>query len=797
MTSMFVRFTATRMIALALGLFLASASAWAFLSPELNVALKVVASGGGSPAMSLKRAEALVFMHNKDINLAAIRGDVDPAVYQKAQAAFEAKNKAFVEKAAKDAGLIAKTQAPKPGATPNYNPGTDTDIIVEKPPGAPDITEKQIMATEDAYQKQVKDYLKESGINPPEGKINTDTDFMPHPRDTTPDEFTKINKGINERGGTAYESPNAAKVEAQMRPPPGKDIPPLDIADTGAYVTEMQNLANHKIDKAASLEIEADAIRKVNPARAQKLDADAQLLRSQASKYIDRIDKVTSVVAEQNGLPPPKKPKDSLTQAGDSIAGGRGTGSKTGADIVGDMGNLAVNRGVKDYAETLSKLAASDPSKAAAAQKQIAEQIKHMSPEMREQYINKAKDAYTKAGGTDPDAFGKDLQGKANSAAAEYNAKHPPGSHDGPAKPGSPEGTGKTGTPDTDGPRKPPGTVDTPDGTVKPGTPDAPDGPRKPGTPDTPTKPGAPDVPGTGAKIINTVGTIMTIADIGNACDTLEKYLAGEISGKEAAEILVDSTLTLGLIGAGKKVATSAQTWWEINKTIHQANKLNVVSYFTQWEIQLRKAGLSAEEARRLVGEAMTKGDATRLEAVADRLRGEGKDFTVPKLVIDKVEYSLTDYGKEVLEQSWETGKGIVVGAYTGIKYIVLAPSRIVEAWAQGELAEAELELKTAEQEAWMKGKLFQRLLKAGIPPRDALKAINDYFSGADMKTLRDIFRKLRGGYVTSQHSQKDWYCTNRPEIIAPVVLPPILQMMGVPPVPIPLPLPVPAARDK
>lgn len=46
------------------------------------------------------------------------------------------------------------------------------------------------------------------------------------------------------------------------------------------------------------------------------------------------------------------------------------------------------------------------------------------------------------------------------------------------------------------------------------------------------------------------------------------------------------------------------------------------------------------------------------------------------------------------------------------------------------------------------------------------------------------------GGFVTATHQQQDWYCTNRPEIIAPVVLPAILRMMGAPPVPIPLPLP-------
>jgi len=861
-------------------LLLAAASpAGAFVDSEVVEAAYAVAQFKATP-----RQEALVFMHNKDLNLMAMQGKIPPEVYQVNQNFFEMVNKGFVKDAAAQSGLVAKTQAPKPGSSDTFNPGTDTDIIVEKKPGAPDITEAQIVNTEKAYQDKVREYLKNSGVDPPDGKINTDTDFMPHPDHTSPDEFTKINEGINKRGGTAYENPKAAKVEAQMRPTGGKGIPELDIADTGAYVTEMQNLANHKIEAAAKLEADAAAIRKTNPAAAQKLDAEAQLMRSQASKYIDRIDKVTSVITKQNGLPQGMpKPNDSLTEAGAMIGKGRGTASKAGADVIGDVGTLAVNRGVKDYAETLSRLAAKDPSKAAAAQKQIAEQIKHMSPEMREQYVKKAKEAYTKSGGLDPEGFDKGLKRTVETTAKDFQAKQPTGGHDGPAKPGTPDAPTKPGAPDAptkpgtpdaptkpgtpdaptkpgtpdaptkpgtpDAPNKPgtpdaptkpgtpdaptkpgtpdaptkPGTPDaptkpgTPDAPTKPGTPDAPtkpgtpDAPTKPGTPDVPTKPGtpdaptkpgtpdapskpvkpgtpdapgkpvkpgAPDVPGTGAKVINTVGTIMTIADIGNACDTIEKYLGGEISGKEAAETLVDSTLTLGLIGAGKKVGESASTYWEMNKTIHQANKMNVVSYFTQWEIQLRKAGMSAEDARRLVGQAMLSGDASRLEAEASRLRGEGKDFTIPTLVVDKIEYGLTDYGKEVLEQSWETGKGIVVGTYNGIKYIVLAPSRIVESWAQGELAEADLELKSAEQEAWMKAKLFKSLLKAGVPPREALRKINDFFSGADMQSLRDLMKKLRPGnkgYLTSRHQQSDWYCTNRPVIDAPVALPPII----------------------
>jgi hypothetical protein len=742
-----------------------AAPAHAFLPKEIMDAIDIVSGirGVKSPA-EMSRAEALTFKHNKDINLAAIKGEVEPELYQRVQDKFEAKNRDFVQQAARDSGLEAKTQAKKPGAPEVHNPGTDTDIIVESGKPGEMITEKQIRNTEDAYQRKVREYLNDSGVPTPDDvKVNTDTDFMPHPDHTTPEEFTKINKGINERGGTAYESPGAAKVEAKMRPPKGQDIPPLSVEESGAYVSEMQNLANHKIEAAGKLEAEADAIRRSNPAKAQKLDAEAQLLRSQGSKYIDRIDKVTDVMVKQNGVSRTGRPNDDLVAAGKSIAGGRGTGSKAGADVIGDLGSLAVNRGVKEYSETLARIAAKDPAQAAAAQKQIAEQIKHMSPEMREKVMGKAREAYTKSGGRDPDGFGKDLTSKTGSAAAEYRKTHPEGTHDGPGKTATSE---KTGTPDK------PVTGDKPGGTGKPATADGPGGTKRPGTPDPTVKTGAPEVPNTRTRITEGIGTIMVISDIGNACETLEKYLGGEISGAEAAEVLVDQTLTLGLIGAGKKVASSWDTFWDQHETLRQANKQNVVAYYTQWEIQLRKAGLSAADARRLVSQAMASGDSSQLERVADRLAEDGISVTRPTLQVDG--FAWTETGKEILEQGVDTVTGIVTGAVHGVWYIVAAPSRVVEAWAQGELAEAELEYQSASQEAWMKAKLFQRLLKAGVKPRDALAAINDYFAG-DMKKLRDMFRKLRGGYVTSHHSQKDWYCTNRPSIDAPVALPPIL----------------------
>lgn len=734
-------------------------SARAFVPPDVIDAAFAVSGVPRTPGAKVvpptDAQKALVFMHNKDLNLMALDGTLPGPVYQGSQAHFETVNKGLVEAAAAENGLKAKTQAAKPGATPDYNPGTDTDIIVEGGSPKDPITLEKIQATEKSYQDKLKQYLKDSGVTPPEGRVHTDTDFMPHPDHTTDAEFTRINKSINERGGTAYERPGAAKVEAQMRPPKGGEVPKLDINDTGAYVAEMQTLADHKLSHAADLESQARALAKSNPARAQALDAEAQLLRSQASKYIDRIDKVTRIVAQQNNVLPPKKGADSLAEAGRSIAKGRGVQSAGGAEVVGDMGALAVNRGVKDYAETLARVAALNPSQSAAAQRQIAEQIKHMSPEMRQQVLDRVKATYEfSAGGrkAQANAFDRSLRAEVDKHVADFEAKKPAAPDPQTKKPGAP-----------DAPTKPPVAPDAP--TKPPVGPDAPGG--KPGTPDAPV--------GKGAKVLNTVSTVMVLTDIGNACETLEKYLNGEITGQEAAETLVDQTLTLGLIGAGKKVQSSWDTYWDANKSIRDANRNNLVAYFTQWEARLRKAGLSADEARRMVGHAMVSGDVSALEGEARRLAEAGHPIDVPKLTVESLDYGVTDYIWEVGEQTVDTVVGIGKGMYTGGKYILTAPSRVLNAWAETMLTEADMQLQSATQEAWMKSRIFQSLLKRGVPPRDALAALNDYFDGTDMKKLRDIMRSLRGAHVTSRHQQSDWYCTNRPIIEAPVALPPIL----------------------
>lgn len=284
---------------------------------------------------------------------------------------------------------------------------------------------------------------------------------------------------------------------------------------------------------------------------------------------------------------------------------------------------------------------------------------------------------------------------------------------------------------------------------------------------------GGVDAPeGAGGKALKTVGAIMTIADIGNACQILEDYNAGKITGEQAAEALVDQTIALGLIGAYRKVEQSTNDWWAANKSIHQANKMNLVNFFQQWELELRRAEVPAEEARRLVGDAMASGDTKELELKAFDLRAQGWEIKAPTLIVDTVEADDT-----VWQRTGDTLYGMGAGIANGVEYIVTAPYRTVMAWAEGEIAEADLELRTADQVAYAKSRLFRRLKDYGFGSQEALDAINRYFDGTDPYALKRIFKEIRARrkYLTSFQRQQDWYCTNRPVIKAPVKLPPIL----------------------
>lgn len=394
---------------------------------QLMEALNAVMMGNPSPEQ-----DALVVFKNRQINQMSLRGKISDAAYQAAQKHFSTVNGTLIKDAATEAGLKANLQPNKGG---KFNSGTDTDVLVEGLERGKKINLDNIKATEDAYQKNLRRYLQRRGIDAPPGKINTDTDFMPTRNSVSDTEFRRINQHINANGGTAYVRPGAAEVEFQMRTETSNPGQKLKLADTGEYISEMHDLAGHKFELAHELELRAKQLSVSNPEAAEALISDAQLLRSQGAKYLQRMDNVSESLARQHGLPATKSPTDALGRvlSRDSLDNavfnigdkGRGVATAGDASMVGELGELGIGKGLLNYSKTLAQLAASEPSSLQQIQLILAEQAASLSPSMREALILRSIEAYQAAGGTPlgSKAFGRNLIRLANDPAARSTAR--------------------------------------------------------------------------------------------------------------------------------------------------------------------------------------------------------------------------------------------------------------------------------------------------------------------------------------------------------------------------------------
>ncbi len=184
--------------------FISSINLYAW-TPGLEEAAKAVSSlSGGTPEQ-----EMMVFLNNPEINLMGQEGIITEYTYASCQNEFFELNEKFVKQAVNEAGFDSSISDRK------FNPGTDTDVNINAKSKA-GITVKDIEKIENDYQRVVKEHFRKKGLNPPEGRINTDTDFMPNPQHTTPEEFKKCITHINNNGGTAYTDPKAASAQAKL-----------------------------------------------------------------------------------------------------------------------------------------------------------------------------------------------------------------------------------------------------------------------------------------------------------------------------------------------------------------------------------------------------------------------------------------------------------------------------------------------------------------------------------------------------------------------------------------------------
>ncbi len=260
---------------------------------------------------------------------------------------------------------------------------------------------------------------------------------------------------------------------------------------------------------------------------------------------------------------------------------------------------------------------------------------------------------------------------------------------------------------------------------------------------------------------------IMTASNIGNTCKVIEEYMDGKRPVKDVVKTLVDIPLG-GTIASVETIGTKYRHFTkyrvEAKKEINNANKKNMEAFLLQWEIRLRKTGLSKKEARKYVGNAVELGDLSILERKASALRTQGKNITSPKLIVNPYEEADDTFWERVATM----GIGIAKKPLDGTLYIITAPYRVVSALAERELAEAELEYSSVFKTAQIKTRLYRKLRQRGIGKHRALRAINDWEKGDFERLKKLIHLKGKSKFISVRRKQSDWYCTNKPEISSP-----------------------------
>ncbi len=394
------------------------APAW---TAGLQEAAEAVARGAASPAQ-----EMLVFVHNKEVNLLAQEGRISLSSYEACQDRFFQLNEDLVNKSVREAGFDPSISDRK------FNPGTDTDVNV-KGTGGRQVTLEDIKKIDANYQKNLKQHFKEKGLDPPSGKVNTETDFMPHPDHTDPDEFKRIVKYVNENGGTAYVDPKAASAQGKL----GTDRV-IRVAAAASFSSPMKDMAARKIQKANALRNEAAAIRNSNPGRAEYLEAQARQYDYQASKYHERIRDMNAqmrrdYLGEKGAVPGAADDaakgagnvKKGLEKASANIkSGGRNPFTGKDAAAVHNLHQSGLQGATDDMIDTLTAIARKDPTQLAQVRKALAAEVKRLPANRAVQAVDRIDGALKGVKGVEG-SFAKAVFGEAKSAgrAADAAAK--------------------------------------------------------------------------------------------------------------------------------------------------------------------------------------------------------------------------------------------------------------------------------------------------------------------------------------------------------------------------------------
>ena len=338
------------------------AHAW---TEGLQEAVHAVASGQASATQQMA-----VFVHNTEVNLMAQKGVINTNTYTTAQQRFNDLNQKFIQQAFHDSGFVPHSSELK------MNPGTDTDVNVTS--NGSKIKLEDITSAEDKYQKAIKEHFNnQPGIDKskvPSGRIDTNTDFMPHPANVDPSEFDKISKHINvDNHGTMYTDPKAASAQAKL----GDKAAKLTVEEAGAFSAEIKNLANSKMAAADQARKDAAAIRSSNPGEAERFEAMASNYEYQAAKYHARMTDVNNQLRGQYSLTNKAGSMDDVSKAIANI--GRNPYSAAEANMVRSLHAKALQNSADNMIGTMLEIAKKNPSSLTEIRQIIAAESKALS----------------------------------------------------------------------------------------------------------------------------------------------------------------------------------------------------------------------------------------------------------------------------------------------------------------------------------------------------------------------------------------------------------------------------------
>lgn len=336
------------------------ARAW---TQGLVEAAEAVAAGRATAAQEL-----MTFVNNRELNLLAQEGRLSERVYAVCQDEFFEINNKLVKQAADQAGYGVSISDAK------LNPGTDTDVNVLSKSGKP-LRLDDIKEIEKQYQAAVHQHFKakDSKLDVPNHRIDTNTDFMPHPDHTAAGEFDKIAEHINRNGGTAYTDPRAASAQAKLG-----TRQPLTLDEASSFGNTMKDMASGKLHKASELRDQARALGASNPGKAQMLEAQAAQFEYQAAKYHDRLNKLDTHLRDQFKLPE-RSGASAVDNAAQKIGSiGRNPYSRSELGTIRNLHQNAIQRSTDDLIDTMLAAARKDPSRLTDVRRLVTEQARSL-----------------------------------------------------------------------------------------------------------------------------------------------------------------------------------------------------------------------------------------------------------------------------------------------------------------------------------------------------------------------------------------------------------------------------------